>query len=241
MAKEAMEEGISPSLRSPLQNSDDLTPSSKAIVVRSPDGGEPPPTSFLSPLSSPASAKAAVRAPTEAKQVLETENSTVVSSILRRQWRAEAVRRADVVARMVAAALCLISFSVMAADKDRGWTTDAFNSYKEYRYCLSVNVIGFVYAGFQAYAEVHHMSSKKHIIRRPMGNYFNFAMDQILAYLLISASSSATARTNYWVTNWGTDPFPNMISGSVAVSFLAFVAFALSSLISAYNLFNRPI
>lgn len=64
---------------------------------------------------------------------------------------------------------------------------------------------------------------------------------QILAYLLISASSSATARTNYWVTNWGTDPFPNMISGSVAVSFLAFVAFALSSLISAYNLFNRPI
>lgn len=37
---------------------------------------------------------------------------------------------------MVAAALCLISFSVMAADKDRGWTTDAFNSYKEYRWVV---------------------------------------------------------------------------------------------------------
>ncbi|XP_020593396.1 CASP-like protein 4A1 [Phalaenopsis equestris] len=237
MATETVEKAMSPPLRSPVRNAVDPPPSSKAIVIRPLEGGEPAPALLLSPVA----AKAAVRAPVEVRQAAEAENSKVVSWILRRRWLAVTVRRVDVAARMVAAALCLISFSVMAADKDRGWTTDAFNIYKEYRYCLSVNVIGFVYAGFQAYAEVHHMSSKKHIIRRPMGNYFNFAMDQILAYLLISASSSATARTNYWVTNWGTDPFPNMISGSVAVSFLAFVAFAVSSLISAYNLFNRSI
>ncbi|ONK81322.1 uncharacterized protein A4U43_C01F27800 [Asparagus officinalis] len=134
--------------------------------------------------------------------------------------------------------LCLISFSVMAADKNRGWTLDSFDRYNEYRYCLSVNVIGFLYAGFQAFAELHHRVNKRNIITKPLGFYFDFAMDQILAYLLISASSSATSRTDYWVTNWGNDPFPSMISGSVAMSFLAFMAFAVSSLISAYNLFS---
>jgi hypothetical protein len=29
--------------------------------------------------------------------------------------------------------LCLISFSVMAADKTKGWSGDSFDRYKEYR------------------------------------------------------------------------------------------------------------
>lgn len=164
--------------------------------------------------------------------------SRSVASILRRDRTVAAVRTASVAVRVAAAVLCLISFSVMAADKNRGWTLDSFADYNEYRYCLTVNVIGFLYAGFQAFAEVHHKINKRHIINRPAGFYFDFAMDQILAYLLISASSSATSRTDYWVANWGNDPFPSMISGSVAISFLAFMAFAVSSLISAYKLFS---
>ncbi|CAL9180562.1 unnamed protein product [Musa hybrid cultivar] len=169
----------------------------------------------------------------------EPAGSRVVSGILHRDRREEAVRRTAVGARLAAAALCLVAFSVLAADRDKGWALDSYNRYKQFRYCVSVNVIGFVYSGFQVYAQAHYMMTEKHIIRRPMGDYLDFAMDQILAYLLISSSSSATARTGDWVSNWGRDPFPDMATGSVAVSFLAFLAFALSALISAYYLF-RP-
>ncbi|KAL2951769.1 hypothetical protein AAZX31_19G072300 [Glycine max] len=43
---------------------------------------------------------------------------------------------------------CLILFLVIAADKTHGWSGDSFDRYKEYRYCLSVNVTTFVYATF---------------------------------------------------------------------------------------------
>ncbi|TVU33516.1 hypothetical protein EJB05_25339 [Eragrostis curvula] len=64
---------------------------------------------------------------------------------------------------------------------------------------------------------------------------------RVLAYLLISSSSSATARVGDWIDNWGSDPFPNMVNGSIVISFLAFVVFAISALISAYNLFRRDL
>ncbi|MBA0684581.1 hypothetical protein Goari_026160 [Gossypium aridum] len=162
--------------------------------------------------------------------------------------------------------LCLISFSVMAADKTSGWSGDSFDRYKEYRYCLSVNVIGFVYAGFQAYALAYHLIMRKHVIRHYLRQHFDFFMDQainllqlsmdmplgschvveiacffgfilqILAYLLLSASSAAATRIDDWQSNWGKDEFTEMTSASVAMAFLAFTAFALSSLLSGYEL-----
>lgn len=62
---------------------------------------------------------------------------------------------------------------------------------------------------------------------------------QILAYLIMSASSSAATRAYDWISNWGKDEFTEMASASIGVSFLAFVAFAFSALISGYNFFNR--
>ena len=62
---------------------------------------------------------------------------------------------------------------------------------------------------------------------------------QVLAYLLISSSSSAATRVDDWQSNWGKDEFTQMASASVSMSFLAFVAFAVSSLISGYNLCSR--
>lgn len=55
---------------------------------------------------------------------------------------------------------------------------------------------------------------------------------QILTYLLMSASSSAATRAYDWVSNWGEDKFPYMANASVALSLVAFVAFALASLVS---------
>jgi len=59
---------------------------------------------------------------------------------------------------------------------------------------------------------------------------------QVLAYLLISSASSAATRVDDWQSNWGKDEFTEMASASIALAFLAFFAFAISSLISGYNL-----
>lgn len=131
---------------------------------------------------------------------------------------------------------CLISLSVMAANKTQGWSGDSYDRYIEYRYCLGVNVIGFVYSGFQAMDVAYYLISHKHIIRCNLRYPLNFFIDQILAYLLISASSASASRVIDWQSNWGKDEFTQKASVSVAMALLAFVAFAFSSLISGYNL-----
>ncbi|KAL0356042.1 UNVERIFIED_CONTAM: CASP-like protein 4A3 [Sesamum radiatum] len=152
----------------------------------------------------------------------ERRSRAAVANILRRSERSVAVRKAALAFRVFEAIACLISFSVMAGNKTQGWSGDSFDRYKEYRYCLAVNVIGFVYSGFQAYDLAYYLGTGKHII----------------AYLLISASSSA-ARVMDWILNWGKDEFTLMASASIAMSFLAFIAFAFSSVVSGYDLCNR--
>ncbi|CAH2059093.1 unnamed protein product [Thlaspi arvense] len=146
------------------------------------------------------------------------QRSGAVSAILRRSKREEVVKFAALGFRLGEFVLALISFSVMAADRTKGWSGDSFDRYKEYRFCLSVNVVAFVYSAFQACDLAYHL---------------------LLAYLLISASTAAVTRVDDWVTNWGKDDFTEMASASIAMSFLAFFAFACSSLISGSNLFNQ--
>ncbi|XP_044484672.1 CASP-like protein 4A2 [Mangifera indica] len=148
----------------------------------------------------------------------------------------EKLRVVNIGFRLIEVVLCLISFSVMAADKSQGWSGDSYDRYKEFRYCLSVNVIAFVYAGFQA---AYCLMMGSEIRRIHVGHLFDFFMDQALAYLLISASSAAATRVDDWESNWGKDEFTEMASASVAMSFLAFIAFAFSSIVSGYYLCNR--
>ncbi|KAL6136316.1 hypothetical protein ACLB2K_061612 [Fragaria x ananassa] len=157
-------------------------------------------------------------------------------SILKRARRQSLVRRAMLGLRISGILFCMISFSVMAADKKQGWASDSFSNYKEFRYCLAVNVLGFVYSGIQTYDLVYYFTTGKHVVQHHLRYYFDFLMDQILTYLVISASSSAATRVEDWESNWGKDKFPDMARASVALSFLAFFAFASSSLISGYTL-----
>ncbi|XP_057772664.1 CASP-like protein 4A3 [Salvia miltiorrhiza] len=169
----------------------------------------------------------------------ERRSRAAVESILKRSGRNTAVRRVALAFRVFEVIACLISFSVMAADKTEGWSGDSFDRYIEYRYCLAVNVIGFVYSGFQAFDLAFYLGKGKHVFVHHLRHHFDFAMDQILAYLLMSASSSAATRVDDWISNWGADEFTLMASASIAMSFLAFLAFALSSLISGYNLCDQ--
>ncbi|KAH0450974.1 hypothetical protein IEQ34_021666 [Dendrobium chrysotoxum] len=152
------------------------------------------------------------------------------------QW--PAMKKAELGLRILEVVLSMISFSVMAAAKTTGWAGDSFDRYQEFRYCISMNVIAFVYSVFQVFAHFYHKMKKSSIIDRPLSYYLDFSMDQVLAYLLMSASSSAAARNDAWISMFGSDKFTDMINGSIAMSFLAFLAFAMSSIISAEKLFS---
>uniref|UniRef100_A0A0A9F4Y8 CASP-like protein n=1 Tax=Arundo donax TaxID=35708 RepID=A0A0A9F4Y8_ARUDO len=182
----------------------------------------------------PAPAPALPPAPVPAPSV-----DRVVPTILSRKRRAAAMQRTALVARGAAAGLCLAALAVLAADTRKGWALDSYSRYSQFRYSEAVNVIGFVYSVFQFVALAELMRKNMHLIPHPRRDLFDFAMDQVLAYLLISSSSSATARVGDLINNWGSDPFPNMANGSIAVSFMAFLVFAICSLISAYNLFRQ--
>jgi hypothetical protein len=158
------------------------------------------------------------------------------SSMLRRGKSEKTVRKVGLGFRVCGLVFCLVSFAVMASDKNKGWALDSFFLYKEFRYSLSVNAIGFVYSFGQASYLAYHLATGEYIYRHPLHYYFDFAMDQILTYLLMSASSSATTRVENWLSNWGQDKFPEIATASVALSYMAFLAFALNSLISGYAL-----
>ncbi|XP_009758099.1 CASP-like protein 4A3 isoform X1 [Nicotiana sylvestris] len=159
-------------------------------------------------------------------------------SIIRKGKRDEMVKKAALGFRIFGFLFCLVSFSVLAADRNQGWALDSFERYKEFRYSMSVNVIGFVYSGAQAFNLAYQSATGKNVVQHHLRYFFDFALDQIVTYLLISASSSAATRIDDWQSNWGKDKFPDMASASVAMSFLAFAALAFSSLISGYVLCN---
>ncbi|KAI9078028.1 hypothetical protein K1719_039953 [Acacia pycnantha] len=138
--------------------------------------------------------------------------------------------------RIAASVLCLASFSVLAADREKGWALDSYYVYKEFRYNFSVNVIGFVYSGLQVIGLINYFITGKYLLQHRLRGFFSFSMDQILTYLLMSASSTAATRAYDWESYWGEDVFPEMANASAGLSFVAFVAFALTSLVSGYIL-----
>ncbi|KAF2565522.1 hypothetical protein F2Q68_00026938 [Brassica cretica] len=182
------------------------------------------------------------------------------------------VRKALLGFRVSAFVSCLVSFSVMVADRDKGWARDSFYKYKEFRFkvssfivnveellivtpgflveydsvyhcdsfkfrfCLAANVIGFVYSAFMICDLVYLLSTSIRRSRHNLRHFLEFALDQMIAYLLASASTSASIRVDDWLSNWGADKFPSLARASVSLSFASFVSFAFCSLASGYAL-----
>lgn len=158
------------------------------------------------------------------------------SFVSRRTVSELVVKKAALGFRFFGFVFCLVSFSIMAADRNKGWAVDSFNRYIEFRYCIAVNAIGGFYSVLQGLNLAYQLSSGKLVSGSHLRYIFDFAFDQILAYLLISSSSSAAIRVDDWVSNWGEDKFTNMARASVVVSFMAFASLAANSIISGYTL-----
>nr|GLL36218.1 CASP-like protein 4A3 isoform X1 [Ipomoea trifida] len=205
-----------------LQESNSKSPASKAIIAVD---------KFYSPQRSPSKLSSVERVGRSADvEEGEVEGEWKSESSADSTPRHAMVSKAALGFRVCEVIFCLISFSVMAADKTQGWSGDSWDRYKEYRYCLALNVIGFVYSGFQGFNLSYLLATNSS--SSGLRHQFNFVMDQ-------ATSSSAATRVDDWISNWGKDDFTQMASSSIAMSFLAFVAFAFSSLASGYCLCNR--
>ncbi|KAK4375649.1 hypothetical protein RND71_006326 [Anisodus tanguticus] len=108
----------------------------------------------------------------------ERRSRAAVESIFGRSKKDVVMNWAALGFRVCEVVFCLISFSVMAADKTQGWTGDSFDRYKENRYLVAVNVIGFAYSGFQAFDLAYSLASGKHFLSHRMKYHFDFSVDQ---------------------------------------------------------------
>ncbi|KAL6614853.1 hypothetical protein ACP70R_037123 [Stipagrostis hirtigluma subsp. patula] len=140
--------------------------------------------------------------------------------------------------RLATAVLSLVSFSVMVSAKTSGWAGDYYGRHEQYRYAVGVNVIVCAYSIAQSFGEIRRLISTRFIYRSMSSYYFSLLLDQVLAYLLMSASSAAASRNDLWVSRFGKDPFTKKINSAVWLSFLAFLTLAANSLISTANLFS---
>ncbi|KAL2649664.1 hypothetical protein R1flu_017792 [Riccia fluitans] len=161
-----------------------------------------------------------------------------------------AVNVANVTVRAFAAVFTLISFAVIASNKDSFIVTSSFSSAEitihfndlfYLSYLLTANVIAFAYAVATLGIFIYHTNSG-----RPVENFQHkiiiFALDQMLAYLLMSASTSAAtgirAQTAI-INSSAVNNFESQAYAGVAMSFVAFFLFAAASLISGYYVFRR--
>ncbi|KAJ4969736.1 hypothetical protein NE237_002835 [Protea cynaroides] len=169
--------------------------------------------------------------------------SPVYTAVVQRSRREGLMKKSQVVLRTIGFVFSVLSFVIMACNR-HGITTDGvlyysdnFNDYDAYRYLLSVAVISTVYTKFQVVRQIIELCTGKLMLSHEGLNFVDFIGDQIVAYLLISAASTAVPTTNDGRTSGVLlSSFTNSCAASISMAFMAFLAMALSALISGYRL-----
>ncbi|XP_028797115.1 CASP-like protein 4B1 [Neltuma alba] len=153
--------------------------------------------------------------------------------ILRRWKRDDLLKKGSLLLRGIALLFSLISFIVMASNKHGDWKN--FDRYPEYRYVLAISILSTLYTGGQVLRQVQEISTGKNFLDPRTALPLDFIGDQIMAYLLISASSSAVPLTNS-MREGSDNIFTDSSAAAISFCFLAFLAAAASSLLSGYKL-----
>lgn len=156
-----------------------------------------------------------------------------VTSVVRRWRRGDLQEKSTMLLRALACLLSLISLLVMGSNKHGDWRD--FDKYEEYRYCLAIAILAFLYTAAQILRQLHRFSTGRDLVPRRASAIADFAGDQVIAYLLISASSAAIPITNR-MREGADNMFTDASSASISMAFFAFVALALSALISGLKL-----
>ncbi|KAI4324491.1 hypothetical protein MLD38_029978 [Melastoma candidum] len=163
----------------------------------------------------------------------EPPQAGAVPMIIRRWRRDDLVRKGSLVLRGLAFMFSLLSFIIMASNKHGGWKD--FDKYEEFRYLLAISILSTLYTGAQAFRHVHEISTGGLLFKQQVSALIDFAGDQIVAYLLASAASTAVPMTNRMSDNVE-NLFTQSLAASISMAFLTFIMLALSALISGYKL-----
>ncbi|XP_042439927.1 CASP-like protein 4B2 isoform X1 [Zingiber officinale] len=164
------------------------------------------------------------------------DGSKVVRSVVRRWKREDLLEKAGLVLRALAWVFSLVAVALLASNKQGGWMN--FDRYQEYRYLLSVAAIAMVYSMVQLLRQAHRFMTGKDLAPLTYSWTFDFAGDQVMAYLLISASSAAipiTDRMRREVVN----SFTDISVVAISMTLLSFVALGSCSLISGFKVARR--
>ncbi|OIS98125.1 PREDICTED: CASP-like protein 4B1 [Nicotiana attenuata] len=164
------------------------------------------------------------------------EISTGVSNIVRRWKREDLVKRGSLVLHGFGLVFSLIAFIVMASNTHGDWKD--FDRYEEYRYVLAVAILCTLYTGLQFLRQIHELSTGKESFSQQKLALLSFISDQVVAYLLLSAASSAVPLTNRMREN-NDNIFTDSSVAAISMEFFAFFALAVSALISGYKLSNK--
>ncbi|EPS74401.1 hypothetical protein M569_00354, partial [Genlisea aurea] len=159
-----------------------------------------------------------------------------VSNIVRRWRREDLVKRGSLAARGVCFLFSFIAFLLMASNKHGDG--ENFDVFEEYRYVLAIAILSSLYTGLQTAKQIHEHRTGTQIFSGRNPAISDFVGDQIVAYLLISAASSAIPLTNR-LRQVGDNIFTDTSASAIALEILAFLSLAFSALISGYKLSNQ--
>ncbi|XP_019187684.1 PREDICTED: CASP-like protein 4B1 [Ipomoea nil] len=160
---------------------------------------------------------------------------TGVGNIVRRWKREDLLKKSSLGARAAALLFSLLAFIIMASNKHGDWKD--FDRYEEYRYVLAISILSTLYSGLQTFRQLHELSTGKIYSSGRNWAMIDFFGDQVAAYLLISSASSAVPLTNKMREN-NDNLFTDSSASAISMEFLAFLAMAISAVISGYK-FSR--
>uniref|UniRef100_A0A0D3FHD6 CASP-like protein n=1 Tax=Oryza barthii TaxID=65489 RepID=A0A0D3FHD6_9ORYZ len=103
------------------------------------------------------------------------------------------------------------------------------------RYLLAIAALAFAYSLAQALRHALRMRRGVDPVPTASGRLLDFASDQVVAYLLMSALSAATPITNR-MRSAVINRFTDTTAAAISMAFLAFVCLALSAIVSGYKL-----
>ncbi|PWZ14524.1 CASP-like protein 4B1 [Zea mays] len=128
--------------------------------------------------------------------------------------------------RAAASVMAFVAVALVASCRHGDWME--FARYPEYRGLLGASALACAYSAAQATRGFRRMRASG----RAGGGLADFAGDQVVAYLLITASAAAlpiTLRMRSAVLNVFTDA----MTAAISLAFIAFAALALSAVLSA--------
>ncbi|KAK4731225.1 hypothetical protein R3W88_024213 [Solanum pinnatisectum] len=135
--------------------------------------------------------------------------------------------------RCIALLFSLFAFIIMASNKHGDWKD--FDKYDEYRYLLAIAILSTLYTILLVLIQVYQLSTNKEIFSRKNSAFLDFFGDQLMAYLLLSAASSAVPLTNRMREN-NDNIFTDFSASAIGMEFVAFLTMAVSAIVSGYKL-----